>query len=273
VGIGYREIVVLESPLSNPDTGTIFLRPHGTGSGYAWIFPMGGRLANVGMGMTLSQARSDLRRAYHRFLARVPDLEGCRAIQAGSGLLPLRRPPASMVGDRFVAIGDAACQANPLHGGGIAPSVVGAGIAADVGARALERGDATMDALWDCNVRFMRAIGARHAAHGFLRRFLDSLSDRDFSALTQLFSRSDALVKLLTGESATLSIAERMAIAAGSARRPRLLRIAARALRLVRELEDAYTAYPGSPEGLDSWIGRVRYLRNTLLKTARGGQE
>ncbi|MBD3347642.1 MAG: FAD-dependent oxidoreductase, partial [Candidatus Eisenbacteria bacterium] len=110
VGIGYREIVPLTSPLPEPRAVIIDLGTDEARGGYGWIFPMGERLANIGIGATLERSGGDLRKAYRAFLERHPEVRTSRPLESGAGMLPLRRPLLSMVGDGFVAVGDAGCQ-------------------------------------------------------------------------------------------------------------------------------------------------------------------
>ena len=43
-----------------------------------------------------------------------------KIISSGGGVVPVRRPLWSCAADGIIFIGDAGCQVNPLHGGGIA---------------------------------------------------------------------------------------------------------------------------------------------------------
>ena len=70
--------------------------------------------------------------------------------------MPTRRPLDSLVGNGIVVIGDASCQVNPIHGGGMGPSMVGGKIAGEVIAGALEKGEPSLERLRMVNVRYMR---------------------------------------------------------------------------------------------------------------------
>ena len=180
VGIGYREIVPLTEPLAKPREAVFDTSANGARGGYAWIFPLGERLANVGIAAPLAMAGSDLRACCREYIRSHPGLAASAPIDSGTGLLPLRRPLATMVGDGFLTAGDAGCQTNPLHGGGISPAVAGAGMAGEAAVAALANGRACTEALWGYNGRFMREIGYVHAGHDFLRKYLFSLTDDEF---------------------------------------------------------------------------------------------
>jgi len=264
VGIGYREIVPLTEPIPEPRTVIVDLTCKGLSGGYAWIFPMGERLANIGIGATLHSAGPDLRAAYRSFLAGYPDIHASDPIESGAGLLPLRRPLVTMVGDGFMTAGDAGCQTNPLHGGGIAPGIIGGGMAGDVASRALSEGDTSAEALWSYNTAFMKEVGARHAGHDFLRRFIFSLSDDEFDFLTLELAGSHALLKALSEGGSRPPLKRAFRALARAAKRPGLVTRFLRAGRLAEEIQELYYDYPASPDRLDSWIGRVEFASKAL---------
>ncbi len=264
VGIGYREILPLTSPLAEPRTVIVDLGAEEARGGYAWIFPMGERLANIGLGAPLSTASRDLRSVHHAFLERYPDIRTTDPLEAGAGMLPLRRPLVTMVGNGFIAAGDAGCQANPLHGGGIAPGIIGGGMAGRTAAEALRSGSSSADALWPYSLAFMREVGARHAAHDFLRRVLFSLSPQEFDFLTTEMAGAGVLVEALAEGGTRLPLLQAFKALARAARRPRLVALFLRAGRLVESIHDLYSRYPDSVDRLDSWIGRVEVTLRAL---------
>jgi digeranylgeranylglycerophospholipid reductase len=270
VGIGYREIVPLTEPLQEPRTVFVDLGPKGARGGYAWIFPMGERLANIGIGAPLHSAGKDLRSAYRSFLDGHPDVHASQPLDAGAGMLPLRRPLATMVGDGFIAIGDAGCQTNPLHGGGIAPGIVGGGMAAEAVCGALSNGGSSTQDLWAYNGAFMRRIGAQHAGHDFMRRALYSLTDDEFDFLTLQFDNTGVLLEALMEGGARLPLRHMFRVVAKAALRPGLVTHFIRATRLVDSIQELFNEYPDSPDKLDSWLGRVEYTTMALNRlTAR----
>jgi len=266
VGIGYREVVPLTDPLPEPRKVVVDLGCEEARGGYAWIFPMSERLANIGIGALLHSSGPDLRAAYRSFLERYPGVHASAPLESGAGLLPMRRPLATMVGHGFIAVGDAACQTNPLHGGGIAPGIVGGGMAADVATAALENGDATVDALWTYNRQFMRRIGARHAGHDFLRRFILSLTREEFDFLTLEVTGAAVLMEALSKGGARLPLKRAFQVLARAATRPGLMTRFMRAGRLIDDVQELCYDYPESPTRFESWIGRIEYTSQALKK-------
>ena len=72
------------------------------------------------------------------------------------GKTPYRRSPYSLVGNGFMAMGDAAFQTKPFSGEGVTSSFTACQIAAEVATEALRRGDVSRESLWDYNVRYFR---------------------------------------------------------------------------------------------------------------------
>ena len=254
VGIGYREIVPLTEPLAKPREAVVDTGANGVRGGYAWIFPLGERLANVGIGASLAMAGSDLRARCRGYIRSHPGLAASAPIDSGTGLLPLRRPLATMVGDGFLTAGDAGCQTNPLHGGGISPAIAGAGMAGEAAIAALADGRASTEALWNYNGRFMREIGYVHAGHDFLRKYLFSLTDDEFDFLALEFAPG-----VLSLGALRPPLRRALRLLGRAALRPGLARRFLRAVRLVENIREVYRDYPDSPARLESWIGHVEY--------------
>ncbi len=85
-------------------------------------------------------------------------------LQRRQGVIPYHRPPFSLVGDGFLAIGDAANQNKPFSGEGVTSGFTACRIAADVAVQALKKGGFGREALWAYNVRYFRGQGAKFAS-------------------------------------------------------------------------------------------------------------
>jgi len=116
--------------------------------GYSWLFPCGGGLANVGVGMVVStypQTGRNLRELLLRLIAEDPSMRHRlgRARMDGKVLgcpLTTYNPRLPLVGDRIMLLGDAAGLINPLNGEGIQYALHSARWAADVAADRLLSG-------------------------------------------------------------------------------------------------------------------------------------
>ncbi|MBN2564316.1 MAG: NAD(P)/FAD-dependent oxidoreductase [Candidatus Eisenbacteria bacterium] len=266
VGVGYREVLVLRQPLNVATGGFIVMSPPGARHGYAWVFPMGGSLANVGVGRTLEDDGSPLKSVFDAFTAGRPELAGAETVSAGAGMLPMRRPLDSLVGDGFMAVGDAGCQASPLHGGGIAPSVVAGVMAGEQAVHALGEGDASAAGLWGYSVRYMRGLGAAYAAHEQIRHLIFSLPSSDLALLASEYVKADALVRAVSTGNLLPTMLGGLGRLVSLAGRPTLVARVLRASRAMAAIRQHYTDYPETPRKLESWVGRATYLRRSFAQ-------
>ena len=177
-----------------------------------------------------------------------------------------------MVGDRFMAVGDAGCQTNPLHGGGITSSIIGGGLAGETASSALADGDTSAGALWSYNRRFMEDIGARHAAHELLRRFLYSLSPGDFNYLTVRVAKAGAMFTTLKRGHLSLPCREGLQVLAAALARPGLAMRFLRAGRIIEAAMRLYEDDPVTPAKLESWMGHAEFHMRAMARLTAGGR-
>jgi len=266
VGIGYRQIVPLATPLPRAHMARIHFMPRGVSEGYGWLFPMGERLVNVGVGGIVSSVSHDLRDVFDRLVNELADVPILEPISAGSGMVPLRGPLPSNIGDSFITVGDAGCQTNPLHGGGIASAVVGGAVAGRTAAEAIASDNTSARGLWPYNVWYMRGIGAHHAGHDCFRRIFYTLGGDDALSLAIEAVRAGVTLRTLTSRDSRPSLGALTHAAGHALRRPRLLRLLVRANRIVRAVQRLHDDYPESPDRLESWTGQMEYQRRALAR-------
>jgi digeranylgeranylglycerophospholipid reductase len=261
VAVGYREILSLPTPIDEKGGGFIVFAPPGAERGYAWVFPMGGRLANVGIGTMLASVRGSLRDAYDAFVASRPELAGAERITGGAGMIPIRRSLASLIGDGFMVVGDAGCQTSPLHGGGIVPAIRAGVMAGEQAVAAIATGSTSAEALWPYGRGYMSTIGGNYAAHDVLKDLLYSLSRSEMAFLCEQLARSDRLIRTLQKGSLLPGAGEALKRLAAFTRRPRLAGRIVGASRAMSSIRRHYQDYPDSPTKLNSWAGRLEFLR------------
>ncbi len=263
VAVAYREIVSLPNSIDERAGGFVVFAAPGAEQGYAWVFPMGGRLANVGIGTTLASVTGSLREAYDVFVAGRPELRGAERISGGAGMVPVRRPLASLVGDGFMAVGDAGCQTSPLHGGGIVPAILAGVKTGEQAVRAISNGGVSAEALWEYGTQFMTTIGAAYATHDALKDLLYSLSNRDLVFLFTQIAQSEKLIHAIQRGSFLPGVSEALRRLAAFTRRPRLAARIISTGKAMASVRRHYEAYPDSPSGLESWMGREEFLRRS----------
>ncbi|NIS21479.1 MAG: NAD(P)/FAD-dependent oxidoreductase, partial [Thermoplasmata archaeon] len=110
------------------------------------------------------------------------------------------------------AVGDSACQVNPISGSGIGASMYASLILADVAAAALESSDApTTTHLLPYATRYQRGYGRDQAAFQVVRSTLQSMTNSQLNRLmaTDTLSEDDLVTAARTGK-LTLSFGRKL---------------------------------------------------------------
>ncbi|MHA1650873.1 MAG: geranylgeranyl reductase family protein, partial [Candidatus Helarchaeota archaeon] len=239
----YREILQVGGMDYDPHCIHIFLSQKRAPGGYLWFFPKSEDRVNLGIGV-YADPKYKVKEYYQREVLPLAK-EPIEIIHQGGGVVPVRRPLWSLVESGIMFVGDAACQVNPLHGGGIGSSMRAGIYAAETAANAIERGDWSIDGLWEYNKRYAREQGASFAALDLLRIALQRFSDAELN-----FGLKNGL----------LSNQDIMDIASGKTVRPGLLDLIGRAIRGItmpelllnlyfvntqlNQMKNLYKAYP-----------------------------
>ena len=222
---------------------------------------------NVGLGVQAVEGHPNPRSLLYEKVLSWSIFKSSKVLKAGGWFIPTRRPLENMVWNGLIVVGDAACQANPLHGGGIGHSLLGGSLAGEVASDALEKGDVGLESLWAYNYQYMRLVGARNAELDVFRMFLQNLTDDEieFGMKKKLISEED-LAQVSEGRSLSVSTKEKLARALRALTRPGFLRRLARALDLMRVVRAHYEAYPSGPSGFRTWEKKAL----ELFSRARG---
>jgi geranylgeranyl reductase family protein len=263
----YREIREIQGAIERPEFCRIFLSQKAAPGGYYWIFPKSPNVVNVGLGVQMKEGFENPRDLLYSKVLTKDLFKGSTLIHGGGGIVPTRRPLSTLVSSGFMVVGDSACQVNPIHGGGIGPSMVAGKLAAEAAADAITKGSTNAEDLWQYNLRYMKTYGARQAQLEIFRIFLQKLddSDIDFGMSQRIISEADLLRLSHAGE-LRLSIPEKSRRLAAGIRKLSLLRRLRYTQRRMREVRALYMNYP-SREGLITWASAVEdIVRGVALK-------
>ncbi len=115
--------------------------------GYVWIFPKAEGLANVGIGVQVSQvkAMADARTYLDRWIDHHPGYAKGKKIDMVGGGVSISAPLKQTAGDGIMIVGDAARMIDPLTGGGIANGCIAGKICGTVAAEAVHAGTPTKE--------------------------------------------------------------------------------------------------------------------------------
>jgi len=261
--ITYREIIEGDIQGIDEKYAYIYINVDIAPGGYWWLFPKGGGIYNIGLGIQWKEGNPNPKANYEKYIK--TSLKGAirSVIDGGGGLVPTRRPISCMVWNGFVVIGDAAATANPIHGGGIGSAMISAKTASDTISDALLRGDPSMDGLWRYHVLYHRAYGAKQASLDVLRMFMQKLSNEDYNFVfrSNIVSGEDVYIMGSRGV-LTNKIFNRIRALLTLVTRPAFL---AKLYKVKQYMDQAYSLYlnfPRTSEGFKRWKEEENALFN-----------
>ena len=152
--------------------------------GYAWVFPKGVGVANVGLGIVALRGDGRSAREYldDWVARRYPN--GARVGATVGGVIvqtTLRR----ICADGMMAAGDAAHMINPLSGGGIVNAMKSGRLAGRTAAAAIREGDTSERRLAAYHRAWMALLGEDHLKYYRIKRAIDDFDDPFFNGLAR----------------------------------------------------------------------------------------
>lgn len=257
----YREIRELPEQVENPEFSEIYLNQRIAPEGYCWVFPKSRKKVNVGLGVAMFNGFPNPKKQFYEYVLSRPLFKGSSLLTGGAWYVPTRRPLDCMVGNGFLVVGDAACQVNPIHGGGMGPSMRGGGQAGETIAESLERGDVSRAGLWSYNEKYLRWYGVKQAGLEVFRIFLQACSDEDlnYGMKHKLITEED-LLKASMGEEAQVNITDATVRVFRGLRKLGFLKKLRDAVNLMRKVRIWYRGYPDSPKGFEEWRNGAKDL-------------
>lgn len=150
--------------------------------GYLWIFPKGGGVANVGVGIGGAVARERSALSFLReFVER--RFPGASALTTVAGGVPCAATLPRIVQGNVLLAGDAAHQVNPLSGGGITSGMAAGALAGDTIAATLQAGDIGL--LRRYEEEWQRGIGAKHRTYHRIKTAVHRIGDERLDAIAR----------------------------------------------------------------------------------------
>ncbi|MFX1309168.1 MAG: geranylgeranyl reductase family protein [Promethearchaeota archaeon] len=257
----YREIVRFsptDQEVKDPEHITIILDQEKAPGGYIWYFPKNEASVNIGIG-TFMDYRGKVKDLYrNNVFNEFIKTSKVDILSSGGGVVPIRRPLWSCADNGIMLVGDSACQVNPLHGGGIDPSMRAGYHAAKSAINAIESNDNSIDQLWEYNYNIMTSFGAEFASLDLLRIVLQSLSNDDlnFGLERDLLSGEEILEISSTG-GLNLSLVDMAVKAFKGISRPNLL-LDLNYLRIkMKEISKLYKNFPYNLKDFPEWKVKV----------------
>ncbi len=266
VELCYREVRQLEQPIEDTDYCHIILNQKNTPGGYTWVFPLEDAQVNLGLGIYMEGNYPSPKEVFYKHLIPKPMFKGSTIIKMGGGFDPTRRPIDKLVGNGVVLTGDAASLVNPVHGGGIGPSMKSGYFAGKAIIEALGKGEATEENLWSYPSDFMKDYGKKQASLDVFRRFLIATDDTDlnYGMKYQLLTQED-IYNAGMGEEFDSNITDTAMRVFRGISKLHFLKKLSLTVKLMKDMRAHYSLYPESPADFDPW--RVKTVE--LIDEAR----
>jgi len=159
-------------------------------SGYAWSFPKGENLANIGLGIQGSRSKPGeaIRLLRQLMKSRFPSGKVVEMVVGGD---PCSGPVDCAITDGVMLVGDAAHQTDPLTGGGILNAMQAGIIAGEVAAKAITAGNVSRAGLKEYEDRWREDIGKTLVKSLQLKEFFVKLTDNDLNQLIGSLAKED----------------------------------------------------------------------------------
>ncbi len=158
--------------------------------GYVWVFPKGERLANVGIGVQVSQVASpaDAKSYLDRWIEHHPAYAKGKKIDMVGGGVSISAPLKQTVADGLMLVGDAARMIDPLTGGGIANGCIAGKICGTVAAEAVAADDPSKEFLQKYEHGWRARLEEKLYRNWLAKEKLVSLSDETFDKIIEVLA-------------------------------------------------------------------------------------
>ncbi len=160
------------------DTVYFYLGSTVAPGGYAWLFPKGEGLGNVGLGILGNEPKEQAHEYLTRFVEK--HYPGASVLEEIHGCVPATPYPERLVGDGVLLAGDAARQVDPFSGAGINWSLEAGRLAGETVAAVLGEGlEPTAERLSDYEKRWRKRHRKEHQRLYKTQELLGGLNDEE----------------------------------------------------------------------------------------------
>ncbi len=185
--------------IENPKKLYVYLGADIAPGGYVWIFPKGKHIANVGVGILSKNDGRTAKYYLDKWIASMPSVKKGSIIEENAGGIPIGNFLKTMTADNFIAVGDAAHQVNPIHGGGLAEATIAGMLASKVIVKAIKEGDTSSKNLDAYNWLWWDARGKTLQKLERIINVFFQMNDEDMSKIASTID-SNGLLKIIDGD-------------------------------------------------------------------------
>ncbi|RLG15152.1 MAG: NAD(P)/FAD-dependent oxidoreductase [Candidatus Nanohalarchaeota archaeon] len=158
--------------------------------GYIWIFPKGEKRANVGLGI-FSNCEKSAKYYLDQWIGTKNNLRCGSVLEENGGAIPVGGLLRKMTANGFLAVGDAARQVHPMHGGGMHEATYAAKIAADVINEAKISNDYSAKFLDRYNKTWWHERGNELLKVNRIKEIFHKMSDDDLNTIMDILKDRD----------------------------------------------------------------------------------
>lgn len=174
----------VEAENVDPDTWWLMVGQEYSPAGYAWIFPSGGKIVRIGVGVGKPESLLDpterLEEIIEKKLGPIAKLGKITPIEFHYGLIPNDGLSRKTVYDNLILVGDTAGQANPLVLEGIRYAIRFGRVAGETAANAILRGDLSEKSLISYEENWKKAIQSKINSASKVQARWIGLSDQEW---------------------------------------------------------------------------------------------
>lgn len=153
--------------------------------GYAWVFPWGEQRVRVGVGVTRPDTDANPREYLDKLVTDNPEISQALAsssqVEYHTGIIPAEGLRGRLAADGLLVVGDAAGQAWPISGEGIANAIRAGIMAGELGAAAIKASEVSARTLGRYHAQWRRKFRTRTEVSQALNLRVASYSDADFN--------------------------------------------------------------------------------------------
>ena len=166
------------------DTWWLMVGQEYSPAGYAWIFPLGGDIVRIGVGVGKPESSVDptqrLDELIEKKLGPIASLGKLDKIEFHYGLIPNDGLSRKTVYDNLILVGDSAGQANPLVLEGIRYAIKFGRVAGEVVAKAIKKDDTSQKVLTEYEENWRKAIQSKINSAGKVQNRWIGLTDEEW---------------------------------------------------------------------------------------------
>jgi digeranylgeranylglycerophospholipid reductase len=148
--------------------------------GYAWVFPKGKGIANVGLAVTPDRTPKKAREFLDEFLQK--RFSDFRVIESTMGGVPAFDRKKGLVRKNVLLVGDAGRLLDSLSGAGISNALLSGRIAGEVTSRFIKEGGTSFSGLQGYEERILKEKGSELRFYSYSRAVFLKLTDEDMDA-------------------------------------------------------------------------------------------